>query len=97
MRSIAGSASLASPSPRDAGHAPTGTLAASAPLPRSSPMQTRTHPFNKLPRTPINKTLLISPCSEIAGWAAHRNGTFRSSSNDFDHAKLHSILAKLSR
>ena len=73
------------------------SLAASAPLPHSSPMQTRSHPFNKLPRTPINKTLLISPCSEIAGWAAHRNGTFRSSSNGFDHAKLHSILAKLSR
>lgn len=73
------------------------SLTASAPLPHSSPMQTRSHPFDKLPRTPINKMLLSSPCSEIARWAVHRNGTFSSSSNDFDHAKLHSILAKLTR
>lgn len=73
------------------------SLAASAPLPRSSPTQMRSHPFNKLPRTPINKPLLISPFSEIARRAVHHNGTFSSSSNDFDRAKLHSTPAKLTR
>lgn len=65
--------------------------------PSSSPMRARSRPLHRLPRTPINKAPLRAPCSETARWAARRNGTFSSSSNDFDHAKLHSILAKLTR